>query len=526
MVIVDGNSLSIEALIKVSRSCERTQLSPDALVAINKSHERLKNLLTQSKPVYGLNTGFGIFADQAISPEQSKQLNRNLILSHAVGTGEPLAREVVRAAMLIRANTLAKGYSGIGEELVSTLINMLNQQVTPIVCSKGSLGSSGDLCMLAQMALVMSKAENEQEIETGQAYYNNELLNGNIAMKKAGIERLILADKDGLALINGATFTAALMALCAYDAGYYCYLADLAAALSYEALFGRTDALHPKLHQARGLDGQIQSATNIRGMLAGSTLVNSHDHVQDSYSLRCAPQVHGAVRDTLKFVSSVVSKEINAATDNPLIVDDGLAISGGNFHGEALGMAGDFLGIAVSELAAISERRVFKLLDEHLNYGLPAMLVDDHTTAGLNSGIMILQYTAASLVLENQTLSSPDSVRSLPTSANQEDHNANAYNAAFHTRQILENTAKVLAIEIYAACRAIDLRRKNNSSFKLGEETDRVYQFVRNLIPYQAGDALWKKEIDLLQQHLFEKHEFHESFYEVYLTKIGKEGID
>jgi histidine ammonia-lyase len=512
MVTIDGNSLSIEALVKVARFGENVQLSADALTAIRKSQDRLKELISRSKPVYGLNTGFGIFADHPISNDQSKQLNRNLILSHAVGTGDPLPEDVVRAAMLVRANALAKGFSGIGEEIIATLVEMLNKHVTPVVCSKGSLGSSGDLCMLAQMALVMTRGEKELDFETGQAYFEGKLLDGRTAMQKAGIERLVLSNKDGLALINGATFTAALLALSVYDAGYDCCLADLAAALSYEALLGRTDALHPELHRARGLQGQMQSAANISKILDGSTFVNSHNHVQDAYSLRCTPQVHGAVRDTLDFVTATVTREINAATDNPLIVDDGLVISGGNFHGEPLGMAADFLGIACSELAAIAERRTFKLLDEHLNNGLPAMLVDEQVSAGLNSGIMILQYTAAALVLENQTLSSPDSVRSLPTSANQEDHNANSYNAAYHTRQILENTAKVLAIEIYAACRGIDLRKKENPSLQLGRGTTRVYHCIRDIIPFQTGDALWKKDIDQLNQLLFEDVEFYNNF--------------
>lgn len=520
MITLDGNNLSVNALVQIARNEEKTKLSGDAKKAIEISQDRLKTIIAQAKPVYGLNTGFGIFSDRMISHDEGKQLNRNLILSHATGTGALLPQEVVRAAMLIRANTLAKGFSGIRLELVQTIIDMLNKGVTPLVASKGSLGSSGDLCMLAQMAMVMTKAPNEREAELGQATFNGELLNGRSAMEKAGIERITLENKDGLALINGATFCAALLALEVYDSQYYCYLADLAAALSFEALLCKTDALHPQLHQARGLEGQIISAALMKDMLVGSQFVDSHNQVQDGYSLRCAPQVHGAVRDTLKFTESIVSKEMNAATDNPLIVEDGVAISGGNFHGEPVGMAADFLGIAVSELAAISERRVFRHLDSHLNHGLPAMLVGDDEKAGLNSGIMMLQYTAASLVLENQTLCSPDSVRSLPTSANQEDFNANANNAALHTRQILENAAKVLAIEIYSACRAIDLRKKTMPEAKLGNVTGRAYRFIRNIIPFQAGDAYWKEEIEKLQDHLLNRREFRDEFYKDDLTKI------
>ncbi len=308
--------------------------------------------------------------------------------------------------MLIRANTLSKGYSGISQELVQTLLDMLNRGVTPVIQSKGSLGSSGDLCMLAQMAMVASRMDGEKESETGQAFFNDRLFSGREAMQNAGIQRLVLTNKDGLALINGATFSTAVLALAAYDSCYLCRLADLAAALTFEALLARTDPLHPQIHAARGLSGQIEASANMAYMLDGSTFVNSHNHVQDAYSLRCAPQVHGAVRDTLGFVWDTVTREINAATDNPLVVEDGMAISGGNFHGEAVGMGADYLGIALSELAGISERRTFRLMDERLNNGLPSMLVGDAGKAGLNSGIMMLQYTAAALALENQTLSS------------------------------------------------------------------------------------------------------------------------
>ena len=519
MISLDGHTLSINALIQASREKEPIELSASAIASIVKSQNRLNAIIAQGKPVYGLNTGFGIFADRAITPDERQQLNRNLILSHAVGTGDELPEEVVRAAITIRANTLSKGFSGISQDLVQTLVEMLNRGITPVICSKGSLGSSGDLCMLAQMAMVATRMDGEKLSESGSAYLNGELLNGCDAMQKAGIERLVLTNKDGLALINGATFSTAILALIAYDSAYLCRLADLAAALTYEALLARTAPLHPQIHAARGLAGQIASAENIACMLEDSTFVNSHNHVQDAYSLRCAPQVHGAARDTLGFVWDTVSREINAATDNPLVVDDDLAISGGNFHGEAIGMGADFLGIALSELAGISERRTFRLMDSHLNYGLPAMLVGDEEKAGLNSGIMMLQYTAASLALENQTLSSPDSVRSLPTSANQEDFNANASNAANHARQIFENAAKIISIEIYSACRAIDLRKKQEISLKLGKSTSIACEMIRDLIPFQKGDAYWKEEVDLLQDYLFIQNKFRSEFYSQGLTK-------
>ncbi len=519
MISLDGHTLSIGELENVSRNQEKIELSSTAIESIKKSQERLNAIIAQGKPVYGLNTGFGIFADRTITPQERQQLNRNLILSHAVGTGGELPEDVVRAAMLVRANTLAKGYSGISRDLVQVLLDMLNRGVTPVVYAKGSLGSSGDLCMLAQMAMVVSRMDGEKETETAWAYFSGEKLSGAEAMKKAAIERVILTNKDGLALINGATFSTAMLALAAFDSHYLCRLADLAAALSFEALLARTDPLHPQIHAARGLTGQMESAANISHMLTGSTFVNSQHQVQDAYSLRCAPQVHGAVRDTLTFVSDTVTREINAATDNPLVVEDGLAVSGGNFHGEAVGMGADFLSIALSELGSISERRTFRLMDSNLNLGLPAMLVGDAAKQGLNSGIMMLQYTAAALALENQTLSSPDSVRSLPTSANQEDFNANAANAANHARQILENTSRIIAIEIYSACRAIDLRMQADQKLKLGKSTDKSYKMIREVIPYQPGDAYWKEEVDRLHDYLFRQDGFRAALYDAGLTK-------
>ncbi|MDK2980050.1 MAG: histidine ammonia-lyase [Chloroflexota bacterium] len=518
MISLDGHSLNLNTVASASRYQEKIELSDAAKAAMQRSQENLQAIIAQAKPVYGLNTGFGIFADRTITRAESQQLNRNLILSHAVGTGDPLPVDVVRAAMLIRANSLAKGYSGIKTDMVQVLLEMLNKGVIPVVYDKGSLGSSGDLCMLAQMALVASGAPHEKESESGLALYQGEVMSGRAAMQKAGIERLTLSDKDGLALINGATFSAALLALGVYDSAFLCYLGDMAAALSFEALLARSDPLHPELHQARELAGQIESAAAISAFLEGSTFVNAHHQVQDAYSLRCAPQVHGAVRDTLRFVEATVTREINAATDNPLIVGEGLAISGGNFHGEAVGMNADFLAIALSELSGISERRTFRLMDSHLNNGLPAMLVGNADKAGLNSGTMMLQYTAASLALENQTLASPDSVRSLPTSANQEDFNANAYNAAWHMHQVLENAGKILCIEIYSACRAIDLRSRIMPKLHLGRETARVYEWVRERVPFQDGDAYWKEEIDLLQDAIIHDKNFRETFYNSELT--------
>jgi histidine ammonia-lyase len=502
MIVIDGNSLTLEEIYRIAWGLEKVMLSDQAIQAVEVSYNNLERIVQKKLPVYGLNTGFGIFADQVISNEDSRKLNRNLIISHAVGTGLPLPKHVVRAAMIIRANALTKGFSGIQLKVVTALVEMLNHDITPVVYSKGSLGSSGDLCMLAQMALVLTRDEHDDTLDSGLAEYKGEILSGFEAMQKAGIERTVLSYKDGLALINGATFSAAVLALCAYDAEFLSQLADLTAALTFEGLVGRSDALNRKLHQARGLEGQIMSADKISHFIQGSTLVDSDAHIQDAYSLRCAPQVHGAVRDTLAFVKETAIREMNAATDNPLIIDKDTVISGGNFHGEPVGMAADFLSIAISELGSVAERRLFRMMDKNLNFGLPAMLVGDGGKIGLNSGVMLLQYTAAALVLENQTLSSPDSVRSLPTSANQEDHNANAFNATLHLVQILENTLRVIAIEYYCACRAIDLRLKLSPEKHLGEGTAKAFDLLRSEIPYQSDDANWGVEISHLYRLL------------------------
>ncbi len=496
MITLSGNTLTIEDVIAVARWGHKTKLSPDALQRIESAHQWVQDIVQAGKPVYGINTGFGIFADRRISGQESARLSRNLILSHAVATGEPLPEDVVRAAMLIRANTLARGHSGVRPQVIQTLLEMLNRGVTPWVPSQGSLGSSGDLAPLSHLALVLTTDEADLEEESGQAWYQGKLMSGKAAMHAAGIPRLRLGPKEGLALNNGATFSAALAALNVWDAQNLLQAAEITLAMSLEALLGVSTAFDERLHLARNHPGQIQVAASVRAFAQGSTLLDAAGRVQDAYSLRCAPQVQGAARDALTYITQVVEREMNAATDNPLLFAPGVALSGGNFHGEPIGMVMDFLGIALAEVAAISERRVFRLTDGKLNAGLPPMLVDSHEAAGLNSGMMMPQYTAASLVLENQTLAAPDSVRSLPTSAEQEDHNANAMTAARHARQIVQNTAHCLAIEAYCAARALDLRLRENPKARTGMGVAAAHQKIRSLVPYRAGDAWWGPEIE------------------------------
>ena len=502
MIEINGDSLTIEDLAEIARSNIEIQLSGSASEKIQSSHEKLLNLVKTTKPLYGINTGYGIFAHKLISFDESKQLNRNLIFSHAVGTGEPLPEEIVRAAMTVRINALAKGLSGVKLKIVSTLVEMLNKGVIPLIPSKGSLGSSGDLCMLAQLGLVLLRDDLDEEKDSGKAIYKGRLTSGKQAMQKAGIERIEFTHKDGLALINGATFSAAITALCIADAHALSKIASVAVALSLEAMCGRADAFHIEIQKARNIQGQIETAADIRKLIEGSSLIDSLNQVQDAYSLRCSPQVHGAIIETEKFVRGIITKEINAATDNPLLVGGDRVLSGGNFHGEPVGLAADFLSIALAELGAISERRIFRILDKNLNNGLPEMLVDSSKDEGLNSGVMILQYTAAALALENQTLATPDSIKSLPTSANQEDHNANAYNAAINLWEIIRNTTKILAIEIYTASRGIDLRKKIDPEGKMGAGTQEIYKLVRDLFPYHADDIQWRRELETLYKML------------------------
>ena len=499
MIRINGNQLTIEEVIRVARHHEKVSLAPSALKKVQESRQWVDEITQKDKPVYGINTGFGIFSDKKISSEDATKLSRNLILSHAVGTGPYLPEEVVRAAMLIRANTLAKGHSGVRPVIIETILNMLEKDIIPLVPSQGSLGSSGDLAPLSHMALVFTTDAKDEEAESGWATFHGEVMSGKTAMEKAGLKRIILQAKEGLAVNNGASFSAAIASLAIYDAETLLTSAEISLAMTMEALLGVTTAYDPRIHNSRSHPGQIHVAENILTLTKGSTFVDATERVQDAYSLRCAPQVQGAAKDALGFIKEMITREINAATDNPLLFAPGVALSGGNFHGEPIGMVMDFLSIALTEVAGISERRIFRLTDGKLNAGLPPMLVDTPEDAGLNSGMMMPQYTAASLVLENQTLASPDSVYSLPTSAEQEDHNANAMTAARHSRQVVENTAHVIAIEAYCAARALDIRKRQYPNANMGTGVKAAYQFIRKHVPYIAQDSWWGPEIETIK---------------------------
>jgi histidine ammonia-lyase len=402
-----------------------------------------------SEHTYGINTGFGRFVSQTIPDELTDELQLRLLRSHACGVGEPYPDEIVRAAMLLRANALAKGCSGARVETVELLIEALNRGVLPHVPSRGSVGASGDLAPLAHLALPL--------VGEGQAWFDGELLDGGEALGRAGLEPVRLGAKEGLSLVNGTQFMAAVGALGLMRARRLAHAADLACAQSLEALQGSRGSFLPRIHELRGLRGQRDSAANVLRLLEGSAIIEAHrwcDKVQDAYSLRCAPQVHGAARDLLDYVDYTVAAELNAATDNPLVlVEEGMLVSNGNFHGQPLAFALDVLAMAVSELANISERRVERLVNPSLSEGLPAFLTPD---GGLNSGFMIPQYVAASLVSENKVLSHPASVDSIPTSAGQEDHVSMGNAAALKAWQVLANCERALAIELLAGAQAVE----------------------------------------------------------------------
>ena len=489
---LDGSSLTIENVIEVARHMRPVALSDEARARVAESRAWVDQVVARGTPtVYGVNTGFGVFANRHVAREDAQRLSRNLILSHAIGVGDPLPEDVVRAAMLIRANTLAIGHSGVRPDLIDTLTAMLNHRVTPMVPEKGSLGASGDLALLSHLALVFTTDLVDRDADSGEAIFDGRRMSGKEAMRHAGIPRLVLGAKEGLALNNGATFSAAVAALAVDDAAVLLDTAIVVAAMSLEALRGVSRAFDDRIHRARRQPGQVDIAARVRDLVDGSTLIDSTPRVQDAYSLRAIPQVLGPIQETIAFVRGIVERELNAATDNPLLFldlpSDDKALSGANFHGEPIALAMDYLKIAVSEIAGLSERRLFRLTDEKLSDGLPAMLVGD---GGLNSGYMMAQYTAAALVSDNKTLAHPDSVDSIPTSANQEDVNPMAMNAARHCAEIVGNAQHVVALEVLAAAQALDLRLRADPKARLGRGTQLAWERIRQEISFLEADRL------------------------------------
>jgi len=485
-IVIDGKSLTIDQVWAVATKQATISISDVALGKVQKARDFVVRAGQEGKVIYGLTTGFAAFKDVLISEDKIEDLSRNIILSHSTSVGEPYSEEVVRASMLVRVNSLIKGYSGIKKETAQMFVDMLNNHIYPYVPCRGSVGSSGDLSPLCHIVSVM--------IGAGEAIVNGKRISGAEVLQQNNMAPIILGAKEGLALSNGTSVHTAHAALNIVKAEWILKTADISLALSLEALTGSLNAFASNIHDLRPHRGQKESAQNVRSLCKGSQLADSdvyYARVQDSYSLRCAPQVHGASRDAFYYAKQVVGIEINSATDNPLIfVDEGIALSGGNFHGETIGMAMDALSIAMSEIANISERRIAKMIDAKNNHGLPAYLIGTEL-GGLNSGLMMVQYTAAALVSENKVLSHPSTVDSIPTSANVEDHVSMAANASRHADQIIDNVQKVLAIEFLCAAQGLEFRDKN----KLGIAGQSIYNLIRTVSPAITNDREFYKDI-------------------------------
>ena len=495
MISLDGQSLTLKEMARVALDFEPVQLAEEARARVLASRAVIDRALDTNLPIYGVTTGFGKLSDVRIPHDEIQQLQLNLLRSHACGVGEMLPEPEVRAAILLRANSLAKGYSGVRPEIVDILMGILNKRVHPLVPSRGSVGASGDLAPSAHMALVL--------VGEGEALYQGDRLSGALALQRAGISPIRLQAKEGLSLLNGTQFMAATGGLALMRAQNLMDAADVAASLSLEVLLGTVVADDMRIHQVRPHPGQQTTAAHIIRMLRNSAIVESHRYcgrLQDAYSLRCVPQVHGAVRDALDHIYSVLAREINSATDNPLVFAEGDAIlTGGNFHGAPLGYAFDYAAIVLTDLASISERRLERLVNPDLS-GLPAFLIAE---PGLSSGYMMLQVMVASLVSESKVLAHPASVDSIPTSANKEDHVSMGMTAALKLRSIVENLEIALAGEILAACQAMEFRRP----LEPGEGTRKAYALVREVIPPLREDRKIAPDIatlrDLIRRNRF-----------------------
>lgn len=493
LVELDGKHLTLESFVAVARYGAKVALTDAAKAAMAKSRALADKISAEHRVAYGITTGFGDFATVAVPEEMSAQLSTNLILSHAVGTGDPYQIEEVRGMMLLRANALCVGVSGVRPVLVEMLVEMLNRGVTPLVPQKGSLGASGDLAPLSHMGLVL--------LGKGKAVYQGETLDGQEAMDRAGIATLpTLVSKEGLGITNGTCAMTSVGALHLYDTIRAARLADVAAALTFTALGGQRNAFQERMHTVRGQKGQIRVAKNMRMLTEDSEILKNSQgaRVQDAYALRCIPQVHGAVRDALAYVKEKVDIELNAVTDNPLLfTEDEAVISGGNFHGEPMALPFDFLGIACSEIGSMSERRIERMVNAALSNGLTPFLT---TKGGVNSGYMIVQYTAASMASENKVFAHPASVDTIPSSANQEDFVSMGTTAARKSGLILENTRSILAYELLTACQAIDIRRMVGPWGEgLSPVLDKVYARVREMIPFCPEDRELRLDIEKIE---------------------------
>ena len=492
-VELDGAGVTINQVVAVARRGERVQLSETAVQRMTVSRGIVERL-AEGHPAYGVSTGFGALANTAIPPHRRADLQRALIRSHAAGMGPGVEAEVVRAMMFLRTRTLALGVSGTRPLVAQTLVELINAGIVPLVPEHGSLGASGDLAPLAHAALVL--------MGEGTVLTDDGTISGATALSHAGIEPLELAEKEGLALTNGTDGILAMLCLAVHDASHLLTVADIVAACSVEALLATDRAFAADILALRPHPGQQASASNLRAMLSGSPIVASHrsddDRVQDAYSVRCTPQVHGAARDTLGFVNEVTESELASAIDNPMVLPDGRVESCGNFHGAPVAMAADFLAIALAETGAIAERRLDRLLDPARSHGLPPFLADD---PGVDSGLMIGQYTAAAMCAENRRLASPASVDSLPTSAMQEDHVSMGWGAARKLRRVVENLRRILAVEWVAAARATELR----SPLQPADATAAALQLLRTRVHGPGADRWLSPELHAAEQLLVDE---------------------
>ena len=487
-VTVNGDALTIEDVVDVARGAATAELAPSVAAAMEPSRSVVAAAIEGDAPVYGVNTGFGALADTRVGARDLERLQGAIVRSHAAGTGEPLDDAAVRAVLLLRARTLAAGYSGVRVDLPARLIEMLGLGLLPVVPGKGSVGASGDLAQLAHLAQTL--------IGEGRLRGPGDPLHGRPAaevLAEHGITPLQLAPKEGLSLVNGTEPMQALLAFSIMDAEMLVRAADLACALSIEALLGTDRPYDERVQALRPHPGQLDSAANLRALLAGSPLLASHRHsrhaVQDAYCLRCAPQVHGAVRDVLGFARGILETELGAVVDNPVVVRDGEVMTTGNFHGEPLAFAADMLAMALAELGSISERRVDRMLDPAFSRGLPPFLAPD---AGTNSGFMLAQYTAASLVSENKVLAHPASVDTIPTSGKQEDHVSMGWTAVRKLREVVTNVRTCLAVEVCCAAQGVDLRTEIAVP---SEPLRAVHAAIRERVPVMDVDREVSEQI-------------------------------
>ena len=471
--VIGNGHLSIEGVVNVARKNEKVGLSKEAKEKMKRSRAVVEKLIARRERLYGISTGIGELSDVFLTPEQVKDFQRYIVYSHAAGWGDPVAIDDARAAWLTRVNVLSKGLSGLRPVIVETLVEMLNMGVTPVMCQKGSVGASGDLSPLAQGALVL--------IGEGEAFYRGERIKGKEAMDRAGIKTVSFEARDGLATINGSNLVAGMGCLQIHDADILVKTSEIAAAMTLEALLPNMLAFDERIHRARGYQGAIDCAENIRRMVAGSEILKQKPKkVQESYSLRSTPQVVGAAKDTLGFARKMFETEINGVGDNPLFFEDegGISLTGANFQGTPLAFALEFLGTALTTVGVISERRMNRLVNPNLSMGLPAFLTKG---AGMFSGMMLAQYTAASLVCENRVLSTPAATGSIPTAADQEDFVSMAMTTAIKTKEILKNSSAIIAVELMAAAQALDFRRPLKSGRGTQAALDVVRKHTRHL---------------------------------------------